>query len=927
LTTASKETASRLDREDGGPLPTGTLLNLLLPHVKDPVGGVLVRDVIELQMARLETIGTYYPTHAEYSMRLARARHASGDLVGAREAWEQGAVFLGAYGWRKDITVFDVIESAPALVALSRDAALRGLADVQPLANAVVAHTDGRETNRAPNAWLRRVLEVHPAAGIAVLARTLTEEHDQGSWPNVQAVHDVAEAARDAGDPALLDALLATLRFEVEHQDHAAKSADSRVAPILRLLVTDPPLAAQALRRVAAEVSGDGRRYTEGAAARLAAVATEHGVAIPCIAAPPEGRPSNEPHARSRPWQGTAFHLPGMRVPPFPPNATLVDILTGLRTAGAKRRWDDDSSWDDVVLALGYHLGQLIDAGREDDARRLLRFFARDADVASGREHPLGRLAATLEAAGYVRPAAVAYALAYTATRGGSGWQHMGDKAHGHLIERAIALDPGTARQVVADEVAYALRGRWYSSGTSRHLVERLAAWGEPQAAEAAWREAFLVVRHRLPLAADDGWFGRLRDEKEPEWPDERWSVDEALVALLPARTADPRLAHKVNALAGVARAIERRPVAVAVPMRWWLTRNTHVTSALVALHVLGSTETAPYPITNAVEDVLRQYAACDLWGPRRLAAKLLERAGRPVTGAVPATCVDGDSASLEPEPARRRALLSTDVSGALDEIAPLWPDLPRCVIRRLDAFFAVQQHRERAGARYRIAHGRDGDAYPPTPTLRWEVELFEVTLHRVLCGLSERLWASGRWEPGLEDALLRRVLPNVRLHLGLAASRTARPAWPSAESVADGIGVLPALGDEDPTYAGWTRLALVERRYRPDPTRSYRPPVEAITVLSGAVAVPLGGTIPPDAFPFKDGDVNDWWEHDPPPATVSTCLPMGPVVGLRRASDWLGSTLVLIPPTILYGCSKRFGLSVCTRGPAWSERSATHRR
>jgi hypothetical protein len=204
LTTASKETASRLDREDGGPLPTGTLLNLLLPHVKDPVGGVLVRDVIELQMARLETIGTYYPTHAEYSMRLARARHASGDLVGAREAWEQGAVFLGAYGWRKDITVFDVIESAPALVALSRDAALRGLADVQPLANAVVAHTDGRETNRAPNAWLRRVLEVHPAAGIAVLARTLTEEHDQGSWPNVQAVHDVAEAARDAGGNAPL---------------------------------------------------------------------------------------------------------------------------------------------------------------------------------------------------------------------------------------------------------------------------------------------------------------------------------------------------------------------------------------------------------------------------------------------------------------------------------------------------------------------------------------------------------------------------------------------------------------------------------------------------------------------------------------------------------------------------------------------------
>lgn len=904
LATAADGTAARLDREEGGPLPTGMLLEVLLPHVADPAGGTLVRDAVEQQMARSEVVGTYYPTHAEYAMRLARVRHAVGDTAHAHEAWSQSAVFLAAYGWHKDVTVFDVIESAPALLAVSQEVALCALADVQALADAVVAHTDGRSTNHAPNAWLRRVLEVHPATGIAILARTITKEDGPGGWPNVQAVQDVAEQVRETGDPALVDALLATLRFEVEYQEEAVKVADARLAPVLRLLATDRPLAAQALRRVAAEVSGDGRRYTAGAAARVMAVAAEHGVPIPRIS-PSSASPSPRERAGlARPWSGDTLRLPGMRIPPFAPNPTLVDLLAGLRAAGAARRLDAVGAWDDVVLALGYHVGGLIDQGREDDARRLLRFFARDADVApSGTEHPLGKLATALEAAGYARPAAVAYALAYTATRGGGGWRQMGDKAHGYLIERAIGLDAASARQVIADEVAYALRGSWYSVGTSRHLIERLAAWGEPEAAEAAWREAFAAVAHRLPLAPTHGWFARLGEPEEIAGPVTGWSIDEALTALLLARLSDPRLARKVAALAGVVRAIERRPDATAAPLRWWLTRNAHVTSVLLVLNALGNAEAEPFPITEALDDVLRAYAACDLWGVRRLATALLARAGRPETLA------SGDSddgsvsgAGSEPGPERRRALLHADVGGVLDDIAPLWPDLPARVARRLHTRYSGAEHKERATRRYRLAHGRDGKSYPPTPTLLWEVELFEGALHEALCGLAGHLWATGQWEQGLEDALLRRVLPSGHLHLGLASSRTARPAWPPAMEATDGVGALPTLGDDDPAYAGWTRLALVERQYVANPERPYRAPIESVTVLSGAIAAPLGAAIPPGALPFSEGEVDEWWWPDAPPATFPPRLPLGRVVRLTRVTDWLGDALVLTPPPEFLG-------------------------
>jgi hypothetical protein len=904
LTSVSQETASRLDREDGGPVPIGMLLDLLLPYVSDSVGGALVRDSIEQLMTRLDADGTYYPTHAEYAMRLARKRQACGDSAGAREAWKRGAVLFAAYGWRKDITVYDVIESAPVLASLSRDVALRALADTQPLANAVVAHTDGRSTKHAPNTWLKCLLQVQPAVATAVLAQTLNDAGvGGGGWPIRRAVQRTAECLNAVADPRLVDALFSTLRFEVEHETEAVELANARLAPVLRLLTTDRVRAATTMRRVVAEITGDGRRNTDLAGERATAVAEEHGLAIPRFERVNQVRGGSGPDGVARQPSGAA-ELPNLRVPPFPVRATLVDLFTGLRRAGLTRRWDDDHAWDDLALAFGYHVCVLIDSGQEDDARRLLRFFARDTNIiSSGAPHPLQKVA-TLLADGYPRAAAMAYALAYTATRGGGGWRHMGDHAHGCLLQRAIELDSETARQAVADEVAYAIRRGGYGGGTSLHLIEQLAAWGEPEASHAAWLQLFSVVRHRLPLASAYGRFAPLHNDGAPGWPGENWSVNEALVALLLARLGNPRLASKVKALAGVLCAIEDCSDAVAAPMRWWMTRNAHFTSIMLVLETLGNGERPPFLITKGLEDVMRGYAECDIWGLRRLAVTLLERAGCSVTDIRHNVSLDDNGAEADPlDPTEQATLLSTDIGSVLDSLAPLWPELPGRIARRLRKLVNIEGHRKRIKARYRVSHGRDADAYPPTPTLHWEVELFEMALHEALCGLPQRLWITGQWEPEIEETILRRVLPHVRLHLALAASRTPRPAWPSTEQAIEGLGVLPELGADDPAYEGWVRLAFVERFYRRDSTQHYARPVEAIDLFAGTIAVPLGTSIPVDAFPFAQGDVDEWWWPSPQRATSRDRLPMGQIVKLERSSDWLGDPLLLIPPTAIHSC------------------------
>ena len=894
LSTVSDQTASRLDREDGGPLSAGTLIEILMPYTTHPVGGVYVRGLIEKHIQNRNKIGTYYPVHADYEMRLARVRHAVNETALAQEAWRQGAIYLSGYGWRKDPTVFDIIHSVPTLLELSQDAAVKAIADAQKLANAVIVHTDGRSTNQAPNSWFLNLLAVHSATAIALLAHTITEDDDGGGWPMVEAIHDVVRYVGNTADPALINALLTTVPFKIEAENKSEEIATARLAPVVRLAAVDRRMAAHAIRHVAAEVVDDGRRHIEKAAKHVESTAEELGLLVPRITLTTSLKKDSPSSTYTNFHSGDTLRLEGIRFPQFSANSSFVDLLAGLRCAGRERYLNNPDEWNDIILPLSYHLSSFIDSGREDDARRLLRFFARDTmNPADGKAHPLGKLALALDQAGYSQVAAFAYALAYTATRGGNGYLVMGDRSHNHLIERGIALDRDVVMQVIAEEIAYNLRGDWSTFGTSRHVVDRLAGWGDASLAEATWREAFTVVAHRLPLAPSRGWFVPLDAERLSDW-----SVDESLVALLLAKVSDPVLAHKNAALAGIINAIQRRPDTIARPLGWWLTRNTPVTSLLLILHALWDVEAEPFTISKALEDTLTGYAGSNLWGARRLAMLLLGRAGRPITSTPardPVSIQNVEGLVLTPR--RRALLLSADVTNALDMYAPLWPELPDRVARRLNQILEDgEKHQRRIAERYQISYGRDDKAFPPTPVLLWEWELFQAALHDELVGLNAQLWATGEWAADLEDELVFTLHPDAMLHLGFAASRTVRPAWPEPTTLLDGFGALLVLGDDDPAFTGWTRLAMREVQYLSDPARPYGRPIEEVTVYAGAIAIPLGTRVPSRVIPFTHRNLDDWWQ-EPPPIVFPPQLPCGPLVGLHHTKDWLGDAVVLIPP------------------------------
>lgn len=152
----------------------------------------------------------------------------------------------------------------------------------------------------------------------------------------------------------------------------------------------------------------------------------------------------------------------------------------------------------------------------------------------------------------------------------------------------------------------------------------------------------------------------------------------------------------------------------------------------------------------------------------------------------------------------------------------------------------------------------------------------------------------------GLEDELLLRVMPSTATHIALAESRTIRPTWPEAASLADGVGTLPSVGADDPEFEGWRRLAIIEHQYLVDPGHRYDPPNEIVRCFAGAVAIELGQAIPDRAFPFATAAREECWQRDVPPPTFPPRLSCGPIIALTRHRDWLGDVFLPFPPLAL---------------------------
>lgn len=873
LAEVSRGTTSSLQRSPNGPLVPQEFIEILMPFIKSVDFKAVALAEMMQQHQRITTGSELYDNVANADLLMAQAQMEGGDAEAANRLWQSASIHLCAYGYRREVSIFDLTDSAATLGGVDKARAARLLAATQPLVNAVDAHTDGKETQYAPGRWADAVSEVNPVDGAYVLARSLVKNGGAIDWRYEDALRDAIDATRKEGAPSLLAFLDTTLPFAGDD-----KALEKKISTIARLVREDAEAGARLLGILAAKVHGDPKQFSPAAYDRVKAFAASVGVALPAPTEIAEPSRKEDSWDSSRPDPLASFR----DNPIFPAEATPLALMASIRAA-RRSMTEADASHDRLVNAFGYRLVEVLGRGEEDEAVRLLRSFARETYFWEGATL-LADIAEGLERQGHAHVAAVAFSLAYARSRGGGGYLFLGDEKHLPWLLRASALSQDISSHALADEVAYLLNQQRYYLGITRHLIEALAAQAETrEAAFDAWQTAYEVICHRLPRNQADYYiFEKYDPATVPPW-----TLDEALVFLSLARTCHPELGRKVSGAVGFASVVSKTPEIVDRPLRKFLGVDAPVSSALLVLQTLLIAEEAPYAVTVAIQEELRGLYRSGLFGLRVMSQMLLERAGLDLGEARRQVTFTAGTVT----PQRREFVRSFDWGARWENVGRIWPEFPGLLASRFYRVWeASEAQKERASSRHEAAQSRVYRDIPPTSILFWENEIFETLFHEVLEGIDTRLWATGEWRPDFFPQLLDKLVPRLALHIARWYSRVPRPPLPLPREQRSGVTASSNIAGEG-EYDGWYRCGYFETEmvisdgFHLD---------EEVTVMSSINFPETPGNADPSLGPLAQGDAEDWLERQDDATTIPFVL-SGPVAGMDFVRDWLGTFPVLI--------------------------------
>ncbi|MCY4615384.1 MAG: ATP-binding protein [Chloroflexi bacterium] len=865
LSKISSGTTTMLPGETGGPLTTDALLKLL---VNCATSGKQKQAALELA-SRLVSDGSglvseLYSRHASHELWLTRLQHAAHDEESASTSWRRAAEYLAGYGWRRDTTIFELLDPLPAIARYDPAAARGMLAEAQKLVPRVLLHTDGKETRHADERWNRVVAEIDPAGAAARFATLVARMGGRVDDAVEGALPVLLDRAREDADPLLLAGLWYSASVE---------EIDTILGVVEALQARDPNLAGEMWRLLIASIEGDRVALSEGLNDRLLDFTSLHGLSDTAIDVV-RLLPSDSLDGLST---GHIPDNPPQLEAPFDVDSSPLEIVRGLRTWS--RAGGRDSDVTRLANALGWRLIQLADEDQEADAARILDHAASDIWY-SGRAELLGDLGEGLARHGRHQLAARAFVLALTRSRGTGGWGPFGGpECHQWLIQ-AIQLDEETACDTLAAEVAERAAGE--SWGMTPSLVESFLAIGDGRQAVRLWRAAYEVIARRLPMtsASDEVDIPYRPAATSP-------SLNDALAMLLVALLNDPRQDRKRRAATILAVIVTHDPSLAIAAIREAFRRDLLVSSVLRILEVIEACEQDPFVLTSALGEELRALEETDILGFRVLGRRLLQRVTgpRPLPAPPPSlSAVYGDELDEKQLTFRSR--------GRLEQAGEMWPDFPTLVSR--SAAVALDATSVEDGMRQSIlATQNPGDRGRDAHIWYIADEVFEEIVQTHGSRVRAARARSGQVAPEAEEELASVLLEEIGYAVRAEYSRTTRPSDPLPSELADLTGHVAPI--EVGEWAGWYRVGHTESELMLDEGRIV---AERIIALGGIV-FPVDGAAAQGQIPFHNADWRVWegLRVSAPPSLGFN----GPLAGLFVSRHPLGWLEVVCPHPIVW--------------------------
>ncbi|MFC9085476.1 AAA family ATPase [Nocardiopsis dassonvillei] len=913
----SREISVSLRGEMGGPMPADTLLTIAVEHAT-PARRASVDEAVRNEFLQ-QAGGRYYSDLARYLLIHARLDLTADDLAEAEEHWLAACRFLVAYGWHKDITVYEVLDPLPALVTADPARGRARAARIQPLCERLVLHTDGKETSAARPRWWNVLAGADPTA-LADLAATGLLADCNG--PNT-ILHGAREALwhawSDLADPVVATALRLTLDTPLLQTDPAlldrlARTVDHStpdgVPQLLRLALSRADE-----RQSNRDPSSDQARLADAQLiTELNAVAER--VGAPQITLLPEPPTIDEPRNRRSAPEPAQPSAPTSPAALSPASSKPVGLIRALRAWHLSPHEADtpQHTREQMTDLVGNGLLNLATQGQTDDAAQVLRAIAGPFDFQDG-PRLLRRFADKLHHNGHDALAAEAYALTWVRTRGQGGWLNFGGETALDALRTAAQLDPTLTRRVIAEEAeAVVNTGRYGTHGITQALIYAFAhqALTLPphdslDLAFALWDEAATVIESRAPRVHDSDdpqhpYFAPDNDNGPPAPGD----LNQALATAALAGVAYAGREGKRRAIVATRALITLRPEATAPAMALALEQLSDPATLMWLLCLLQERGPGAQPIVDHCQDAIEALARGPLLTVRALARRLLTNVtGVPMGPSNPAVLEPPSSLWTSAVPgdnsARDHALAEVvaEVAGArLTEAEQLQPGLIRAILARVRREVDTEHTIERNKTQLRANRSIDKEE-PPDAYLAIE-ETIEEAIQTVAAGsrahrLSQGLGTS---DPAVwEDQLASALTDDPRIPLAFEEARWPRPnlrlppgpdnpsdqATLAADTTAETISTRPlaqAAVCTGQALPGWRILASVEERKFLSPhTRT-----TGLTVVSfSGPEVTNNENQERSTPPFSEGALEEWAR--PPGQHSAADVPLGsPLLGLDRA-------------------------------------------
>lgn len=842
-TTAPREVGGLLSLErlfrlavDRAPLP-------VLPSMQALLNGVTERPGVD----------GYYSDFAERRLLKARFALRMRDQSAAHEQWMDACQLLAAYGWRKDATIFELLDSIPSLLLADRARGREAVASVQPLCERVVAYTDGKGTYYAQDRWWHLLADADPCA----LSR-LVQPRLLGSCnsPN-PLLHDARShlwrSWYGEADPLIAAALRLTLEEPLD-------SADPCVLQRLTEEVPPDDLDEASRLLVFLLARADERPFTHGASNDDELLGQDNELVDQMnLVAANAGGPRIGPLPRASHEEKTSTQSPSRwsrAEAPWISQLTPVFSHGAAGLAEATRAWHDNyhagetSTWtvDRFANVLGYRLLELDQTGQQEAARRALQSAA-DSTGFDDRQGLLKALAEGLECHGLTDLAATAHSLAWTRRRGGGGWLTFGGETNIRSLRRATDLDSAVARRTVASEVERFVSRELGTLGITRALLcgfLKADLSTSDSVAFDAWVEGFETIADRLPRVAGTDDTDLAYTAPDPDSGAKLIDdIDVAFVAAAAAGLAHPGREQKRRSLLATQVLIDCRPLVVASVLPSVLSTLSDPATLTWLLRAIELAGAKAAPIIAASRQVLLELAEAPFLTVRVLARRLLgDRdvpACRPTepdpelvrggpTGLVLPSGADSEQESSKP----RDVIVKWAAGERLSHSEHDCPGLLKAVHRRVYYARQTDEHRRRIEAQRRAYADQIRKRTPDVFSAGHEA--VEDAIQRSAAGVRGARLMNGqpvRDPLQLEEHLAQSLLDDPRLPLALERTRQPRPELPfppardspvwadlgSEGSQGRTLELLPAealvklVGGP---YDHWLLLASLERRWLP---------------------------------------------------------------------------------------------------------------